>query len=306
MNASTAQLLHPDFPPYQGPPAGLGYARPPFPNEPPTSDAPTSAPIERGKWRLGLQKPLAYGWLLGPALLLLYWTVGSLSGFIDSRILPAPWVAVTTGIELLKDGRLQHNVLVSALRAAQGLFFGAGLGVFFAFLSGLSLAGGYLFDSTIQIKRAVPTLALIPFFILWFGIGETMKVTMISVFVFLPMYVHTHNALRGIDLRYVELAETMRISYWQFLRHIVLPGALPGILLGLRFGVMAAWVSLVVVEQVNATDGIGYMINLARNYVQSDVMLVGLLLYAILGLTSDFAVRALEKRTLTWRRTLAA
>jgi sulfonate transport system permease protein len=148
-------------------------------------------------------------------------------------------------------------------------------------------------------------LALIPFFILWFGIGETMKVTMISILVFVPVYVQTHNALRGIDLRYVELAETMRLNYWQFLRHIVLPGAMPGILLGLRFAVMAAWVGLVVVEQVNTTSGIGYMVSLARNYAQADVMLVGLVLYAVLGLASDYAVRLIERRMLGWRRTLA-
>ncbi|MBB4858925.1 sulfonate transport system permease protein [Novosphingobium chloroacetimidivorans] len=298
--ASTAELLHPPFPKHPGPLPGLGYHRP----RPVLETMPTVPPLQRGKYRLGLPRAWTYGWLLGPAMLLAYWAVGSTSGFIDSRILPAPWVAVTTGIDLLQDGRLHHNVLVSALRAAQGLFFGATLGVAVAFLSGLSLVGGYLFDSVIQLKRAIPTLALIPFFILWFGVGETMKVTMIGVFVFLPIYVHTHNALRGIDLRFVELAETMRISYLEYLRHVVLPGALPGIMLGLRFGVMAAWVSLVVVEQINTTSGIGYMINLARNYAQSDVMLVGLLLYAVLGLASDFAVRLVERKVLSWRRTL--
>lgn len=299
--ASTAELLRPPFPPHVGPPPGVGYHRPIAAAE----LAPSVPPLQRGTRRLGLEKPLPYGWLLGPALFLAYWSLGSVTGFIDSRILPAPWVAVTTGIELLEDGRLQHNLLISTWRAAQGLFFGVSAGIFFAFLSGLSLAGGYVFDGLIQLKRAIPTLALIPFFILWFGVGDLMKVTMISVFVFLPMYVHTHNALRGIDLKFVELAETMHINYWQFLRHIVLPGALPGILLGLRFAVMAAWVSLVVVEQFNTTNGIGYMINLARNYVQSDVMLVGLVLYAVLGLTSDYAVRSLEKHALSWRRTLA-
>jgi sulfonate transport system permease protein len=300
MSTSTAELLRPAFPEYAGPPQRYGYRR-----RPTLEEVPSGSPLRRGRHRLALPRPLAYGWLLGPALLLIYWSVGSLSGFIDSRILPAPWVAITTGIDLFADGRLQHNVLISSIRALEGLFFGVTAGIAVAFLSGLSLVGGYIFDSVIQLKRAIPTLALIPFFILWFGVGEVMKVTMISVFVFLPIYVHTHNALRGIDLRFVELAETTRISYLQFLRHIVLPGALPGIMLGLRFGAMAAWVSLVVVEQINTTSGIGYMINLARNYAQADVMLVGLVLYAVLGLTTDLAVRLIEKRTITWRRTLA-
>jgi sulfonate transport system permease protein len=263
------------------------------------------APLERGTRRLGLGQQLSYGWLLGPLLLLVYWSIGSATGFIDSRILPAPWVAITTGIDLLEQGRLQQHLAISLWRAVQGIAFGLTAGVIIALVSGLNLIGGYIFDGLIQVKRAIPTLALVPFFILWFGIGETMKVTVIAIGVFLPIYIHTHNALRGIDLKFVELAETMRIDYWQFIRHIVLPGALPGFLLGLRFGVMAAWLGLVVVEQFNATSGIGYMINLARNYAQADVMLVGLVLYAVLGLLSDRAVRLIETRALVWRRTLA-
>ncbi len=123
--------------------------------------------------------------------------------------------------------------------------------------------------------------------------------------VFFPIYIHTHSAIRAIDIKQVELAETLGLSRWAFIRHVVLPGALPGLLLGLRFGVTAAWLALVVVEQLNATSGIGYMVTLARNYAQSDVMLVGLVVYAALGLSSDAAVRLLERRALVWRRTLA-
>ena len=191
--------------------------------------------------------------------------------------------------------------MVSAGRAAQGLAWGVAIGVIVALLSGLSLLGGYLFDGLVQVKRAVPTLALIPLLILWFGIGEGMKVITIALGVFIPIYIHTHNALRGIDLKHVELAETVGLNRWAFIRHVILPG----FMLGLRFGVMGAWLSLVVVEQLNATSGIGYMINLARTYAQSDIIVVGLVVYAILGLSSDIAVRALEARVLSWRKTLA-
>lgn len=271
-------------------------------------EAPPAAPPRerrrRGR-RLGLGAPLRHGWLLGPLLLLIYWSIGSATGHIDSRILPAPWVAVTSGWDLIEQGRLQGHLAVSAWRAAQGLFFGIVAGVLVALASGLSLSGGYLFDGLVQIKRAVPSLALIPFFILWFGIGEYMKVMVITIGVFTPIYIHTHNALRGIDLRYVELAETLRLSRAEFIRHVVLPGALPGFFLGLRFAVMGAWLGLVVVEEFNATEGIGYMITLARNYAQTDIMLVGLVLYALLGVSSDQFVRYLERRALVWRRTLA-
>jgi sulfonate transport system permease protein len=255
--------------------------------------------------RLGLGKPLSYGWTLGPILLVGLWSLGSLTGAIDARMLPAPWVAVTTGVRLIQEGRLQENLAVSAGRAAAGLVLGVATGVVLALISGLSLVGGYVIDGLVQIKRAVPILAIIPLIILWVGIGETMKVTVIAATVFFPIYIHTHSALRSIDLKHVELAETLKLSRWDFIRHVVFPGALPGLLIGLRFGVTAAWLALVVVEQLNATSGIGYMIDLARSYAQTDVMLVGLVVYAILGLGSDAAVRLLEKRTLSWRRTLA-
>jgi sulfonate transport system permease protein len=254
--------------------------------------------------RLGLAAADPLGWLLGPALLLFLWTVGSLAGVIDPRILPAPLTTVTTAADLVREGRLQANLAISAWRVAQGLAFGVTAGLAVALIAGLSLIGGYLFDGLVQIKRAIPTLALIPLVVIWFGIGETMKVTVISLAVFIPIYLNTHTALRGIESRYVELAETVGLGRLAFVRDVVLPGALPGFLLGLRFGVMAGWLALVVVEQLNATSGIGYMINLARTYAQTDVIVVGIVVYALLGLASDAAVRALESRLVTWRRTL--
>jgi sulfonate transport system permease protein len=251
-----------------------------------------------------MAEPARMGFLLGPGLLLLYWAVLSVTGFLDPRILPAPWTAVTTAIDLIHQGRLQDNLAVSAERAAAGLTIGTLAGVVLALLSGLTVLGGYVIDGLVQIKRGVPILALIPFMILWFGIGETMKIVLIATSVFFPIYIQTHSALRAIDLRHVELAETLRLTRWQFLRHIVLPGALPGFLTGLRFGVTASWLSLVVVEQLNATSGIGYMVTLARNYAQTDVMLVGLVVYALLGFGSDAIVRLIERRALRWRRTL--
>lgn len=256
------------------------------------------------KQRLSPGKPARFGVLLGPGLLLLYWSVLSATGWLDPRILPPPWTAVTTAIELIREGRLQENLAVSAWRAMTGLAFGVAIGVTLALISGLSLLGGYVIDGLVQIKRGVPILALIPFMILWLGIGETMKVTLIATAVFFPVYINTHNALRAIDIRHVELAETVRLSRWQFLRHVVVPGTLPGFLTGLRFSVTSSWLALVVVEQLNATSGIGYMVTLARNYAQTDVMLVGLVVYALLGFGSDAAVRQLERHLLSWRRTL--
>jgi sulfonate transport system permease protein len=256
------------------------------------------------KARLGPGEIRRWGWVIGPALLLLYWSVLSATGFLDSRVLPPPWTALTTGWTLIREGRLQHNLAVSTGRAGVGLALGFVAGVALALTAGLSRLGGYVVDGVVQLKRGIPILAIIPFMVLWFGIGEGMKVATIAASVFFPIYLQTHAALQAIELKQVELAETLGLNRLQFLRHVVVPAVLPGFLTGLRFGVTTAWLALVVVEQLNATSGIGYMVTLARDYAQTDVMLVGLVVYALLGLSSDAAVRLLEARVLRWRRTL--
>jgi sulfonate transport system permease protein len=266
--------------------------------------SPRIGAADRPPVRLALGAARRWGWVIGPALLLLYWSALSAWGYLDSRILPAPWTAATTAIELVREGRLQANLAISAGRAAAGLSLGVAVGVVLALVSGLSRLGGYVVDGVVQLKRGIPILAVIPFMVLWFGIGEEMKIITIALTVFFPIYLHMHSALSAIELKQVELAETLRLSRWGFIRHVVIPAALPGFLTGLRFSVTTAWLALVVVEQLNSTSGIGYMVTLARDYAQSDVMLVGLVVYALLGLSSDAAVRLLETRALGWRRTL--
>jgi sulfonate transport system permease protein len=262
----------------------------------------TAAPARR---RLGPGRPIRFGAAIGPVLLLAIWSVGSATGWIDQRVLSAPWTVVTTAGDLIADGRLQSNLWTSAQRALLGLALGIVLGVLLALISGLSRVGEAVLDGPVQIKRAIPSLALLPLLILWLGIGESMKVVTILLGVFVPIYLHTHNGLRTIDSRYVELAQTVGLSHWAFVRRVVLPGALPGFLLGLRFAVTGAWLSLVVVEQINSTSGIGYMMELARTYGQTDIIIVGLVVYGVLGLLSDGAVRLIQRRALSWRRTLS-
>jgi sulfonate transport system permease protein len=255
--------------------------------------------------RLGPGARRRFAWLLGPSALLVLWTAASATGLLDARILSEPWTVVATAGELIADGRLQENLAISAQRAGLGLFFGIVAGAFLALVAGLSRAGEALIDGPVQIKRAIPGLALIPLLILWFGIDETMKVLTISLGVFVPIYLQTHAGLRGIDLRYVELAQTVGLSRAGFIRRVVLPGALPGFFLGLRFAVTGAWVSLVVVEQINSTSGIGYMMELARTYGQTNIIVLGLAVYGVLGLLSDGIVRFIERKALSWQRTLA-
>lgn len=255
--------------------------------------------------RLGPGNGVPGGILLGPALLLAFWVIGSATGFIDERTLSAPWTVVATARDLWEDGRLQEGLVTSATRAGLGLALGVAVGLVLALVAGLSRTGEAVIDGPVQIKRSIPSLALIPLLILWFGIGEEMKVYTIALGVLVPIYIHTHNGLRTIDGRYAELAETIGVGRVAFVRQVVFPGAMPGFLLGLRFAVTSALLALVVVEQINATSGIGYMMNLAREYGQTDVIIVGLVLYGVLGLLSDGAVRFVQRRALTWRRTLA-
>ncbi len=253
---------------------------------------------------LGLGRKYPFGWSYGIVALLLIWSVGSILGIIDPRTLPAPWVIVETLWYQLVEGRLPEHMQASVVRAALGFSAGFAVGLVLAVISGLSRLGEGFIDGPVQINRATPGLAMMPLLILWFGIGEDMKIITIALSVMIPIYMHTHNGLRGIDKRYIELAETQKVSRWTFIRHVIFPGSLPGLFLGLRFAVLSSWLSLIVVEQYNATEGIGYMMTLASTYGQTDVIIAGLVVYAALGLALDSGVKALQRFALRWRKTI--
>ncbi|WP_405917124.1 ABC transporter permease [Streptomyces sp. NBC_00728] len=243
--------------------------------------------------------------LIGPALFFALWAVASAAGQLDPGAIPAPWTVLRTTGHLWTDGTLPTDVLTSLERAGYGFALGLTAGVVLALASGLSRVGEALIDGTVQLNRAIPTLGLIPLFILWLGIGETFKIAIIAIVVYIPIYLNLHSALSGIDHRYVELAEVQGLSRIRFVREIVIPGALPGFFVGLRLGVTGSWLSLVVLEQINATSGLGYMMFQAQNYGRTDIILVGLLIYGIFGLISDSAVRLIERKVLSWRRSLS-
>ncbi|MCU7730660.1 ABC transporter permease [Actinoplanes sp. KI2] len=265
---------------------------------------PSRADIRVVRRRLGPGRRIRHAFWIGPILLLVAWAVGSATGYLSPAILTAPWDVV----EAFKTQWVEHDllgdILASLHRAALGLAFGVLGGVVLALVSGLSRIGESLVDGPIQIKRSIPTLALIPLFIAWFGIGQEMKIVTIALITLIPVYINTHNGLRSIDGKYAELAETIGIGRGEFIRHVVLPGALPGFLLGMRFAVTSSLLGLVVVEQYNATSGIGHMMSLAGEYGQTDVIVVGLVIYGVFGFLADTAVRLVERRALAWRRTL--
>lgn len=244
--------------------------------------------------------------LLGPALVLVAWEAFSRLGYLSPATLVAPSAAVRTGYEMFTDGSLLPHFLASAGRAYAGLFLGILTGVVLALLSGLTRSGEALIDGLVQIKRAVPTLALIPLVIIWLGIGEAMKIFLIFTAVLVPVYINTHAALRSIDIGHVELAHTLGLSRTEFIRHVALPGALPGFFVALRLAVALCWTALVVLELINTQTGIGYLMNRARDWGQTDIIVVGIIIYAVLGLASDGVVRAIEARALSYRRALGS
>src|SRR4051812_24334496 len=239
-----------------------------------------------------------------PLVLVLLWQAASMAGLISPRALAAPTTVIATAWELLFSGELPHHLVVSLGRVAVGLSIGISLGVSFALVAGLSRLGEEIVDAPLQMLRTLPFLALVPLFILWFGIGETPKIALVALGTTFPVYLTLFAGIRGVDPKLVEAGKVFGLDRRGLLRHVVLPGALPSGLVGLRYALGTAWLSLVIAEQINATSGIGFLINDARDFLRTDIIVVGLLVYALLGLCADALMRALERRALAWRPNL--
>ena len=238
-------------------------------------------------------------WLV-PLLLLAVWQAASARGWLSTRVLPAPLDVLQAAWTLAESGELWTHVKVSAARALSGLAIGGGLGLLLGLLTGSLRWAETLLDSTIQMVRNIPALALIPLVILWFGIDESAKLFLIAVSVFFPIYLNTYHGIRNVDPGLVEMGRTYGLTRWQLYRDIILPGALSSILVGLRFSLGLMWVILIVAETISAQSGIGYLTMNAREFLQTDIVLVGILLYALLGKLADVFARALEHWWLRW------
>lgn len=238
-------------------------------------------------------------WLV-PVALIALWQIASSLGWLSTRVLPAPLEVITAFWTLTASGELWTHVQVSAARALSGLAVGGGLGLVLGLLTGSSRLAETLLDSTIQMVRNIPALALIPLVILWFGIDETAKLFLIAVSVFFPIYLNTFHGIRGVDPGLIEMGRTYGLNRWQLYTQIILPGALSSILVGLRFSLGLMWVILIVAETISAQAGIGYLTMNAREFLQTDIVLVGILLYALLGKLADVFAKGLERYWLRW------
>jgi sulfonate transport system permease protein len=253
----------------------------------------------------GLGTGLAAAWAslipwLVPLVLVVGWQMASSQGWLSTRVLPAPVDVARAFWKLAASGELWVHVKVSAGRALAGLAVGGGLGLALGLLTGSVKFFETLLDSTIQMVRNIPALALIPLVILWFGIDETAKLFLISVSVFFPIYLNTFHGIRNVDPGLIEMGRTYGLSRWGLYSQIILPGALSSILVGLRFSLGLMWVILIVAETISAQAGIGYLTMNAREFLQTDIVLVGILLYALLGKLADVFARTLERYWLRW------
>jgi len=239
--------------------------------------------------------------LLGVVLLLVVWQVAAWAGWISPKVLAGPVDVASTFWDMVTNGTLGSAVWVSLQRVVFGMAIGVPIGVLLAVFAGLSRIGEDLVDSPMHMLRFVPIIALSPLIIVWFGIGETAKISLIVFGTIFPIYVNTSVAIRSIDPRNLELARTLGLSRWATIRRVVLPAALPAFLVGLRMATGIAWLLLVFSEQINAVSGVGYLMIKAQTFFLTDVIVVCLLVYAVLGLISDFGVRTLEGRLLRWQ-----
>lgn len=272
------------------------------PTEPKPVELEPVVPVSVSGFRLG-SVPRWVRRTIGPLLLLALWQVLSAAGVLHPDVLASPGTIARAGADLVADGTLPSAMGVSLRRVAVGLLLGGLIGTALALISGLSRLGEDLVDASVQMLRTVPWVGLIPLFIIWLGIGEAPKVALIALGVAFHLYLNVYAGIRGVDSQLIEAGQSLGLGRWGLVRHVVLPGALPGAMTGLRYSLATAWLALVFGESINADAGIGFLMNQAREFFRTDVIVVCLVVYAFLGLTADVIVRVLERLLLQWRPT---
>ena len=238
-------------------------------------------------------------WIV-PIVLLVSWQFLVQVGWLSTRILPAPTGILSAGIRLAITGELFHHIGISSLRAIVGFTIGGGIGLALGFLNGIFPIAEKLLDTSVQMIRNIPHLALIPLVIVWFGIGDQARLFLVSLGVFFPMYINTFHGIRSVDPGLIEMGKVYGLNPTSLLLQVILPGALPSILVGVRFSLGIMWITLIVAETIAADSGIGYMAMNAREFMQTDVVVLSIIMYALLGKFADAIARKLEEKWLAW------
>jgi sulfonate transport system permease protein len=248
---------------------------------------------------LKLRLEIFIPWIV-PIALILGWQLATQMGLISNRVLPSPWAVINAGIKLAISGELIKHISISSQRAFLGLAIGGSVGLLFGLMNGLFAISEKLFDTSIQMLRNIPHLAMIPLVILWFGIGEEAKIFLVSIGVLFPIYLNTFYGIRTIDPGLIEMGKVYGLTPFDLIRQIIIPGALPSILVGVRFALGIMWLTLIVSETIAANSGIGYLAMNAREFMQTDVVVFSIILYALLGKLADAIARSLEVWCLQW------
>ncbi|MFC7677562.1 ABC transporter permease subunit [Paenibacillus sp. GCM10028914] len=238
-------------------------------------------------------------WLL-PIIAIVLWQILGQSGIISSTILPTPLKILEAGVQLTQSGKLQEHVLISTQRALIGFFIGGIIGFVLGLLNGTVKFFERTTDTTMQMIRTIPHLALIPLVILWFGIGESAKIFLVALGVMFPIYINTFSGIQNVDRKLIEMGSVYGLSKWKLFVNIILPGSLSSILVGIRYALGVMWMSLIVAETIGADSGIGFMATSAREFMQMDIVVLTIVLYAILGKLSDVIAKMFERRFLNW------
>ncbi|CAN7308695.1 aliphatic sulfonate ABC transporter permease SsuC [Rhizobium rhizogenes] len=254
-------------------------------------------PVKAARPAISLERFLPF---LLPIVIIAAWQLGCSVGWISTRIMPSPAAVVLAFWQTTISGQLPHNILVSAGRAFAGLLVGGSLGFLLGIANGVSRLSEKLTDTTLQMLRTIPHLAMVPLVILWFGIGEESKLFLTALGVLFPIYLNTYHGVRNVDRGLIEMGRVYGMSNWTLFKKVIFPGALPSILVGLRFALGIMWLTLIVAESIAASSGIGYMANNAREFGMTDVVVLTLVIYAVLGKLADVVARALERRALRW------
>ncbi|MDR6665499.1 ABC transporter permease [Rhizobium sp. 1399] len=246
--------------------------------------------------------PRGFGKSLGPAALVVAWWLATRYGWISEDLFPGPATLWATLLDMITGGDLSEALLLSLQRVVIGFCFGFVIGVGLAVISGLLRLGEDLVDAPMQMARTLPWAGLVPLLIIWLGIDETPKITLVAFAVTFPLYINTFAGIRNVDKTLIEAARTLSFGRTALIFQVILPGALPNLLVGLRYSLGSAWLALVFAETVNAQGGLGYLITHAREVYRVDIIILCLVIYALLGLSADLIVRLLERVLLRWRQ----
>jgi sulfonate transport system permease protein len=248
---------------------------------------------------IGKRGLLLLSWL-APVALVIIWEIAAKAGWISPQVLPAPSKVLNTAIKLATTGTLLGDLRTSLLRAATGFLLGGSVGFTLGVLVGFSKVAEAAIDRSVQMIRAIPFLALLPLVIVWLGVGEAEKIFLVALGVTFPIYINTTLGIRQVDPKLIELGRVQGLGPFELIRRIVLPGALPSILTGVRYSLATAWLALVVAETIGAESGIGFLAMDAREFLRTDVIVLTIAIYALIGVAADAIARLLERRLLAW------